>query len=152
MEAYQLGDNLWKLFGYNYVKSQLKPALRNLDDVKKYFRQVYKYDFKPVRADGTKKSLDDAIKEIAGIEIRDTYPNYSMIPTFVQNVRKFPFLGNFVAFVSEMYRNSFNIVRGGMRKMQSDNPYIRQIGARQLIGWTTTVGIATPVVMDSAQK
>ena len=152
MEAYQLGDNLWKLFGYNYVKSQLKPALRNLDDVKKYFKQVYKYDFKPVRADGTKKSLDDAIKEIAGIEIRDIYPNYSMIPTFVQNVRKFPFLGNFVAFASEMYRNSFNIIRGGMRKMQSDNPYIRQIGARQLIGWTTTVGIATPVVMDSAQK
>ena len=151
MEAYQLGDNLWKLFGYNYVKSQLKPALRNLDDVKKYFRQVYKYEFKPVRADGTKKSLDDAIKEIAGIEIRDTYPNYSMIPSFVQNVRKFPFAGNFVAFVSEMYRNSFQIVRGGMRKMQSDNPYIRQIGARQLIGWTTTVGIATPVVMDTAQ-
>jgi len=151
MEAYQLGDNLWKLFGYNYVKSQMKPALRNLDDVKKYFRQVYKYDFKPIRADGTKKSLDDAIKEISGIEIRDTYPNYSMIPTFVQNVRKFPFAGNFVAFVSEMYRNSFNIVRGGMRKMQSDNPYIRQIGARQLIGWMTTVGIATPVVMDTAQ-
>tara|TARA_B100001027_G_C16260409_1_gene329109 strand:- start:892 stop:2361 length:1470 start_codon:yes stop_codon:yes gene_type:complete len=50
-----------------------------------------------------------------------------------------------------MYRNSFNIVRGGMRKMQSDNPYIRQIGARQLIGWSTTVGIATPVVMDTAQ-
>jgi len=152
MEAYQLGDNLWKLFGYNYVKSQLKPALRNLDDVKKYFRQVYKYEFKPVRADGTKKSLDDAIKEIAGIEIRDTYPNYSMIPTFVQNVRKFPFAGNFVAFVSEMYRNSFQIVRGGLRKMQSDNPYIRQIGARQLIGWMTTVGIATPVAMDAAQK
>tara|TARA_B100000123_G_scaffold143612_1_gene106076 strand:- start:771 stop:5261 length:4491 start_codon:yes stop_codon:yes gene_type:complete len=152
MEAYQLGDNLWKLFGYNYVKSQLTPALRNLDDVKKYFRQVYKYDFKPTRADGTKKSLSDAIKEISGIEIRDTYPNYSMIPTFVQNVRKFPFAGNFVAFVSEMYRNSFNIVRGGMRKMQSDNPYIRQIGARQLIGWMTTVGIATPVVLDSAQK
>jgi len=36
--------------------------------------------------------------------------------------------------------------------MQSDNPYIRQIGARQLIGWSTTVGIATPVAMDSAQK
>ena len=152
IEAYQLGDNLWKLYGYNYVKSQLKPALKTLDDVKKYFREVYKYEFRPVRADGTKKTLDDAIKEIAGIEIRDTYPNYSMIPTFVQNVRKFPFFGNFVAFVSEMYRNSFQIVRGGLRKMQSDNPYIRQIGARQLIGWSTTVGIATPVAMDSAQK
>ena len=152
MEAYQLGDNLWKLFGYNYVKSQLKPALKNLDQVKQYFRDVYKYEFKPVRADGTKKTLDDAIKEIAGIEIRDTYPNYSMIPTFVQNVRKFPLLGNFVAFVSEMYRNSFNIVRGGMRKMQSENDYIRQIGARQLIGWSTTVGIGTPVILDSAQQ
>ena len=84
--------------------------------LKNILDKCIKYDFKPVRADGTKKSLDDAIKEIAGIEIRDTYPNYFMIPTFVQNVRKFPFLGNFVAFVSEMYRNSFQIVRGGMRK------------------------------------
>ena len=152
IEAYQLGDNLWKLFGYNYVKSQLTPALRNMDDVKRYFKEVYKYDFKPTRADGTKKTLSDAIKEIAGIEIRDTYPNYSMIPTIVQNVRKFPLLGNFVAFVSEMYRNSFQIVRGALRKMQSTNPYVRQIGARQLIGFTTTVGIATPVALNSAQK
>ena len=152
IEAYQLGDNLWKLFGYNYVKSQLTPALKNMDDVKKYFKEVYKYDFKPTRADGTKKTLSDAIKEIAGIEIRDTYPNYSMIPTIVQNVRKFPLVGNFVAFVSEMYRNSFQIVRGALRKMQSTNPYVRQIGARQLIGFTTTVGIATPVALMSAQK
>jgi hypothetical protein len=152
IESYQLGDNLWKLFGYNYVKSQLKPALKNLDEVKDYFKDVYKYEFKPVRADGTKKTLDDALKEIAGIEIRDTYPNYSMIPTIVQNVRKFPLLGNFVAFMSEMYRNSFQIVRGALRKMQSQNPYVRQIGARQLIGFTTTVGIATPVAMESAHK
>ena len=40
IESYQLGDNLWKLFGYNYTKSQLKPALKNLDDVKKYFREI----------------------------------------------------------------------------------------------------------------
>ena len=152
IEAYQLGDNLWKLFGYNYVKSQLTPALKNMDDVKKYFKEVYKYDFKPTRADGTKKTLSDAIKEIAGIEIRDTYPNYSMIPTVVQNVRKFPVFGNFVAFMSEMYRNSFQILRGSLRKMQSTNPYVRQIGARQMIGFTTTVGIATPVALMSAQK
>jgi hypothetical protein len=152
IEAYQLGDNLWKLFGYNFVKSQLKPAIRNMDDVKQYFKEIYKYEFRPIRADGTKKTLNEAIQEIAGIEIRDNYPNYSMIPTFVQNVRKFPLLGNFVAFMSEMYRNSFNIVRGALRKMQSQNPYVRQIGARQLVGYTTTVGIATPVAMDSAMK
>ena len=152
IESYQLGDNLWKLYGYNYVKSQLKPALKNLDEVKDYFKDVYKYEFKPVRADGTKKTLDDALKEIAGIEIRDTYPNYSMIPTIVQNVRKFPLMGNFVAFMSEMYRNSFQILRGSLRKMKSQNPYIRQIGARQMIGFTTTVGIATPVAMESAHR
>ena len=152
IESYQLGDNLWKLFGYQFTKSQLKPALRTMDDVKKYFREIEGYEFRPLRADGTKKSLDDALKEIAGIQIRDTYPNYSMIPTIVQNVRKFPLIGNFVAFVSEMYRNSFQIAKRGLREMKSSNPYLRQIGARRLIGFTTTVGIATPVALDSAQK
>ena len=28
IEAYQLGDNVWKLFGYQFTKSQLKPALK----------------------------------------------------------------------------------------------------------------------------
>ena len=152
IESYQLGDNLWKLFGYNYTKSQLKPALKNLDDVKKYFREIEGYEFRPLKADGTKKTLDDALKEIAGIQIRDVYPNYSMIPTFVQNVRKFPVLGNFVAFISEMWRNSFQIARRGIREMKSTNPYLRQIGARRLLGYTTTVGIAAPVAMESAQK
>ena len=152
IESYQLGDNLWKLFGYNYTKSQLKPALKNLDDVKKYFREIEGYEFRPLKADGTKKTLDDALKEIAGIQIRDVYPNYSMIPSFVQNVRKFPVLGNFVAFISEMWRNSFQIAKRGIREMKSTNPYLRQIGARRLIGYTTTVGIAAPVAMESAQK
>jgi hypothetical protein len=152
IESYQLGDNLWKLFGYNYTKSQLKPALKNLDDVKKYFREIEGYEFRPLKADGTKKTLDDALKEIAGIQIRDVYPNYSMIPSFVQNVRKFPVLGNFVAFISEMWRNSFQIARRGIREMKSTNPYLRQIGARRLLGYTTTVGIAAPVAMESAQK
>ena len=62
IESYQLGDNVWKLFGYQFTKSQLKPALKNIDDVKKYFREVEGYEFRPLRADGTKKSLDEAIK------------------------------------------------------------------------------------------
>jgi hypothetical protein len=145
IEAYQMGDNLWKLYGYQFTKSQLNPALKNMNDIKKYFREIEGYEFRPLKPDGTKKTLQDAIKEVAGIQIRDVYPNYSMIPTFVLNVRKFPLLGNFVAFVSEMYRNSFQIMRRGLREMQSSNPYIRQIGARRLIGYGTTVGLALPV-------
>jgi hypothetical protein len=144
IESYQMGDNLWKLFGYNFTKSQLRPALKNMTDVKKYFREIEGYEFRPLKADGSKKTLEDALQEIAGIQVRDVYPNYSMIPTFVLNVRKFPLAGNFVAFVSEMYRNSFQILRRGLREMQSSNPYLQQIGARRLLGYVTTVGFALP--------
>jgi len=151
IESYQMGDNLWKLFGYNFTKSQLRPALKNMTDVKKYFREIEGYEFRPLKADGSKKGLEDALQEIAGIQVRDVYPNYSMIPTFVLNVRKFPLAGNFVAFVSEMYRNSFQILRRGLREMQSSNPYLQQIGARRLLGYTTTVGVALPMMKKMGQ-
>jgi len=146
IESYQMGDNLWKLYGYQFTKSQLNAALKNMNDVKKYFKEVEGYEFRPLKADGTKKTLKDAIQEVAGIQVRDVYPNYSMIPTFVLNTRKFPLLGNFVAFVSEMYRNSFQILRRGLRESKSSNPYLRQIGTRRLLGYVTTVGVALPTV------
>ena len=151
IESYQMGDNLWKLYGYQYTKSQLNAALKNMDDVKKYFREIEGYEFRPIAADGSKKTLADAIKEIAGIQVRDVYPNYSMIPTFVLNTRKFPLLGNFVAFISEMYRNSFQILRRGLRESRSSNPYLRQVGTRRLIGYTGTVGATLPFAKKMGQ-
>ena len=150
-EAYQMGDNLWKFYGFQYSKSQLLPAFKNMDDVQSYFKLVEGYDFRPFKMDGTKKTLKDAIAEAAGLDIKNTYPNYSMIPTFVQNVRKMPILGNFVAFQSEMFRNSFQILKRGSRMLRSENPYVRQIGARKLVGFATTLGVAGPVAMDSAK-
>jgi len=150
-EAYQMGDNLWKFYGFNYSKSQLLPAFKNMDDVRSYFKLVEGYEFRPFKMDGTKKTLKDAIAEAAGLDIRNTYPNYSMIPTLVQNVRMIPFYGNFVAFRSEMYRNSFQIMKRGTRMLRSENPYVRQIGARKLVGFATTLGVAGPVAMDSAK-
>jgi len=151
IEGYQMGDNLWKFYGFQFSKSQLLPAFKNMDDVKSYFRLVEGYEFRPLKADGTKKTLKEAISEAAGLDVKNTYPNYSMIPTFVQNVRKFPFLGNFVAFQSEMYRNSFQILRRGQRMMRSENPYVRQIGARKLIGFGTTVGVVPAAAIESAK-
>jgi len=151
IEGYQMGDNLWKFYGFQFSKSQLLPAFKNMDDVKSYFRLVEGYEFRPFKPDGTKKTLKDAINEAAGLDVKNTYPNYSMIPTFVQNVRKFPLLGNFVAFQSEMYRNSFQILKRGQRMMRSENPYVRQIGARKLIGFGTTVFVAPAVVLDTAK-
>ena len=53
IEAYQLGDNIWKLFGYQFTKNQLKPALRNLDDIKKYFREVEGYEWNALKSGAT---------------------------------------------------------------------------------------------------
>jgi hypothetical protein len=196
-ELYQLGDNVWKLYGYNYTKSQLKPAITKLDDAIKYFDEVEGVKFNPFKADATNKissdeiarlinipsknlkvsedvksviqyikgeiplekvsknfrdglkNSDDAIKEMSGLIMRDVYPNYSMIPKAVQNIRQFPLFGNFVGFTSEMYRNTFHIMRRGMNEMSSSNPYIRQMGARRLMGGVGTITTATPVAVSA---
>ena len=160
IEAYQLGDNVWKLFGYQFTKSQLKPAFKNMDDVKTYFREVEGFDFNPFKAGSTTagrngqnlKTVDDAIKEVAGLIVRDTYPNYSMVPRAVQTIRKIPFFGNFVGFTSEMWRNSYEMLRRGTAEMASSNPYIRQMGARRLLGYTTTVGTLVPITYNIATQ
>ena len=195
-EFYSLGDNVWKLFGYNFTKSQLKPAFQSVNDASTYLREVegMAFDFfKPgainkVSAEEIAKymktpagqipkqirevvqyargeidldkvpsffkqglkSTDDSIKEIAGMIMRDTYPNYSMIPKIVQEIRRIPFFGNFVGFTSEMYRNTYHIARLGMKQMQSSNPYIRQMGARRFLGGATTIGGMTPVLVSTA--
>jgi len=40
------------------------------------------------------------------------------------------------------------MVRRGLAEVQSSNPYIRQMGARRLIGFTATVGTLGPVALD----
>ena len=47
-----------------------------------------------------------AIDEAAAWQIRNTYPTYSKVPEFVQNIRKLPF-GNFVSFPAEMIRTTY---------------------------------------------
>tara|TARA_R100001443_G_scaffold80642_1_gene87632 strand:- start:33 stop:4988 length:4956 start_codon:yes stop_codon:yes gene_type:complete len=158
IEAYQLGDNIWKLFGYQFTKSQLKPAFRSLDDVKKYFDEVEGYKWNPLKAGSTEagtggrnlKTLDDAIKEVAGIQVRQMYPNYSMVPRVVENIRKIPIMGNFVGFTSEMWRNSFQILLRGNKELMSSNPYIRQMGARRLLGFSTTALTLGPTLYSTA--
>ena len=158
IEAYQLGDNVWKLFGYQFTKSQLKPAFKSINDVKRYFKEVEGFEWNPYKAGSTTpgahgqnlKTIDDAIKEVSGLIVRDVYPNYSMVPRAVQTIRKIPFFGNFVGFTSEMWRNSYQILRRGTAEMASSNPYIRQMGARRLMGYMGTVGALVPVAYETA--
>ena len=97
--------------------------------LEQYFKEVEGYEWNPLKAGALEagthgrnlKTLDEAIQEIAGLQIRDVYPNYSMVPRVVQNIRQYPFVGNFVGFTSEMWRNSFHMLRRGLAEAQSSN-------------------------------
>jgi hypothetical protein len=44
-EFYQLGDNVWKVFGYNFTKSQLKPAFQSDRRCINLFKRNRRYGF-----------------------------------------------------------------------------------------------------------
>ena len=51
-----------------------------------------------------------------------------------------------------MWRNSYQINRRGLKALQSSNPYIRQMGARRLMGFGTTLFALGPVASNVAEK
>ena len=55
-------------------------------------------DINPIT--GNIKTFDEALEEAAAFSIRNTYPTYSKVPPFIQNLRKLP-IGSFVSFLRE---------------------------------------------------
>jgi len=162
-EFYQASDNVWKAYGYEFTKSQMLAAIpiRGLtteaakklgyvvesgrtvpykwqDLVSNQFREVFKMKWNPLNLDGSEKTYGKALKEIAAKYIVDVYPNYNMVPSLVRNWRRLP-VGNFVAFRSETIRNIYNTLAYGTRELTSSNPFLRQMGARRLIGLNATL-------------
>tara|TARA_R110002012_G_scaffold55895_2_gene142710 strand:+ start:1079 stop:6181 length:5103 start_codon:yes stop_codon:yes gene_type:complete len=72
-------------------------------------------------------------REAANI-VRNTIPNYDLVPHGIKQLRKLPF-GNFFSFPAEMIRTSFNIVRQAGREMASDNLVIRNRGYKRAGGF-----------------
>jgi len=161
-EFYQGSDSVWKAYGYEFTKSQLLAAIpiRGLsvesakrlgyvvekgrtipynwkDLVSNQMKEIFGMKWNPLRIDGSEKTYGDALKEIAGKYIKDVYPNYNIVPTLVKNWRRFPF-GNFIAFRSENIRNTFNTMAYAMREMSSSNPFLRQMGAKRMMGLSAT--------------
>ena len=151
-ELYAGGDNLWKFFGHEFVMSQLKPAIRTMDDVIAYHRDIMKTEYKKINPfTGAEKTLDDAIEEMAAWSIRNTYPTYSKVPPIIKAIRKLP-LGNFVAFPAEIWRTSFNALEIAMREISSSSTQIRQMGFRRLLGAMSVFGgfgVAAPLVAET---
>jgi hypothetical protein len=130
---YAGGDNLWKHFGYEYSKSQLNMALKNIDDVKAWYRDMgEEFVEKNIRT-GAVKTLDEHLDEASAWLIRNTYPTYSKVPPAIQNLRKIP-LGAFISFPAEILRTGTNITATALKEMSSGNAAIRQMGIRRALG------------------
>ena len=147
---YAGGDNLWKWYGHEYVKSQLKSIYKNVDDIARWTKEITGKDYDRLMPFTQKvKTFDDAIDEAAAWYIRNTYPTYSKVPELIKTLRKLP-LGNFVSFPAEMIRTSFNIANIGAKEIASNNEALRQIGYRRLIGASFTIGGASTAVLNLA--
>ena len=147
---YAGGDNLWKWYGHEYVKSQLRSVYKNVDDIAQWTREITgkEYDrFVPFTR--KLKDFDAAIDEAAAWYIRNTYPTYSKVPEAIKAIRKLPF-GNFVSFPAEMIRTSFNILNIGAKEIASSNEALRQIGYRRMIGASFTLGGAGTAALNLA--
>ena len=137
---YAGGDNLWKWYGHEYVKSQMRAMYKNVDDIAKWTKEITGRNFDRVNTfTGKVKTFDEAINEAAAWQIRNTYPTYSKVPEVIKNLRKLPF-GNFVSFPAEMIRTTHNIVSIGLKEATSSNAQLRQQGYRRLIGAFVTLG------------
>ena len=130
---YAGGDNLWKHFGFEFSRSQLHRAVKNLDDMKSWYKDMGE-EFVPInRITGQIKTFDNALDEAAAYLVRNTYPTYSKVPPAIQALRKLP-LGAFISFPAEILRTGTNVISLGLKEASSKNPAIRQMGIRRLQG------------------
>jgi len=131
---YAGGDSGWKIYGRQYVKSQMAPILPTIEKALEYANHMGLKGLKAIDPlTATKRSLDDILDLISAHEIRNVYPTYSKVPPVIQAVRKLP-MGNFVAFPAEIMRTATRIMDFNLKQMSHPNPEIRQIGMRGALG------------------
>jgi hypothetical protein len=148
-KLYAGGDHVWKWYGYNWYKSFLKDYAKNdMKRMQMWFRNIAGRELDMLNNDGTKKTLDQAIKEASAYYVRNTMPTYSKVPAAIKGVRNLP-LGNFVAFPAETLRGSFNVMNISTKEILSGDPILREMGYRGLIGMFTTQGVKGLAIMKT---
>ena len=121
------------------------------NSVEEWFQTVAGKKFNRIDSlTGSVKTPLQAVEEASAYLVTNTIPTYSKVPKVIDNVRNLP-LGNFVAFPAEILRTSSNIFAIGVKELTSTNPFIRQMGARRLVGLSTVLGGAGYTIKKGAQ-
>lgn len=130
------------------LKSALK-GIENLYGAEDDFFKIYGFinEFNRHREALPDMSVED-VEKIAAEKIRNTYPTYSMIPKAVKAIRRFPLIGTFVSFPSEVMRTSYNTIK--IMNEELKDPKLRHIGLKRLAG--LSIGLAVPVAATVAGR
>ncbi|KKM77675.1 hypothetical protein LCGC14_1367670, partial [marine sediment metagenome] len=105
-ELYQAGDDVWKLYAWENEKAR----------------------YQKYRPDLSEKEIEELTAKI----VTDTYPTYSLVPEGIRLLRRFPAIGMFVSFPSEVYRTTYKTLELAYKEMK--DPRTRAIGATRLAG------------------
>lgn len=147
-DYYQGGDDIWKIYNFEFEKSKILKALGSEDQV----RAVYG------------KSSNEYAADI----VKNTVPNYERVPEIVKSLRKLP-VGNFIAFPAEIIRTSANTMKqaldelavrvdddmiarfgGDADKAAAAVKSINEVGMRRLMGSTMTMFVAPATLQKMA--
>ncbi len=118
---YRAEDDLWKVVAFENEFARYRKALPNATEAE--------------------------VEETAAWIVRNTYPNYGMISTGVQALRRNILVGSFVSFPAEVFRTGYHTISLALKEVRSPNAEIRKIGATRLAGISVA---ATSVYAASA--
>ena len=116
---YRLGDDYWKVVGTLGEKARYGAAFRSAGlDIDNMPTQVQNALVDMGFATRTSSIADTNFGDLFAIDIvRNTMPTYSMVPEAIKQLRRIPFIGNFMSFPAEIMRTSGNIVSRGLKEM-----------------------------------
>jgi len=179
-DLYQGGDNVWKIYADDFYQDALDTAFKfngkgvaadqaYRENIIDWYRTVGRESRKADELatintkilNTTDISQKEALvrqfdgignnKDISAYLVTNTIPTYSKVPEIIKAIRKLP-IGNFIAFPAEILRTSAHLVNIGARELTSSNPFIRQMGARRLMGTTAVFGGIGSTIAYTAEK
>ena len=131
-DLYQAGDDLWKVYNYDFERSKLQNALERMPPEQ---RTAY------LQRNGAEAgTLDDFLDAEAARIVRNTVPNYNLAPEAIKALRKLP-VGNFIAFPYEILRTGMNTFVRALDELADPSVEIQKIGLRRLTGALTTTAV-----------
>jgi len=72
------------------------------------------------------KKTSEGIKDEAALMVRDTLPNYDLVPEWLQNLRRNPAFGKFFSFMSESVRITTGTIKRGIDEVKQGKALIQE--------------------------